>query len=169
MEKMAWGVPKWGQEDFVFPTNPDLTDILGRTYLNFEKRDFCHFLDPKVLDFQVPRFPRFGLGKAGLGPWAELLHIWGPLVLLLLHTVYRQPRYWNWYWGARHHPVSMQSCVSSYGFTQRMSVRSRQIPDMYSWRTDAWSRHTDKKHKMEGSGCFFRQNNALLAKQIIQL
>ena len=51
MEKMAWDGPKWGPGGF-FPTNPDLADV-----------------DPKVLDFQVPRFPKFGLGRAGLGPW----------------------------------------------------------------------------------------------------
>ena len=55
MEKMAWGGPKWGREDF-FPTNPDLANILGRTDLNFEIFFFFHFLDPKILDFQVPKF-----------------------------------------------------------------------------------------------------------------
>ena len=35
MEKIAWDGPKWGQED-LFPTNPDLADILGRTDLIFE-------------------------------------------------------------------------------------------------------------------------------------
>ena len=54
MEKMAWDGPKWGQEDF-FPTNPDLADILGRTDLDFETFHFFDFLDPKFLDFQVPR------------------------------------------------------------------------------------------------------------------
>ena len=68
MEKMAWDGPKWGQEDF-FPTNPDLADILGRTDLEFEHFHLFHFVDPKFLDFQVPRFPKFGLGRAGLGPW----------------------------------------------------------------------------------------------------
>ena len=68
MEKMAWDGPKWGQEDF-FPTNPDLDDILGRTDLEFENLHFFHFVDPKILDFQAPRFPKFGLGCAGLGPW----------------------------------------------------------------------------------------------------
>ena len=60
------GLPKWGQEDF-FPTNSDLADILGRTDLEFENFHFSHFVDPKILDFQVPRFPKFGLGRAGLG------------------------------------------------------------------------------------------------------
>ena len=68
MEKMAWDGPKWGQEDF-FPTNPDLADILGRTDLEFENFHSLHFVDPKFLDFQVPRFPKFGLGRARLGPW----------------------------------------------------------------------------------------------------
>ena len=39
------------------PTNPDLADILGKTDLDFENFDFSYFLDPKFLDFQVPRFP----------------------------------------------------------------------------------------------------------------
>ena len=39
----------------MFPTNPDLADILGRTDLDFETFHFFDFLDPKFLDFQVPR------------------------------------------------------------------------------------------------------------------
>ena len=35
MEKLGPDGPKWGQEDFC-PTNPDLADILGRTYFNFD-------------------------------------------------------------------------------------------------------------------------------------
>ena len=35
MEKKASDGPKWVQEN-IFPTNPDLADILGRTDLNFE-------------------------------------------------------------------------------------------------------------------------------------
>ena len=62
------GWPKWGRE-FFFPTNPDLADILGRTDLNFETFYVFHFLDPKFLDFQVPRYLKSGLGRAGLGPW----------------------------------------------------------------------------------------------------
>ena len=67
MEKMASDGPKWGQEDF-FPTNPDLADILGRTDLDFENFYFFDFLDPKFLDFQVPRFPKSGPGQARAGP-----------------------------------------------------------------------------------------------------
>ena len=81
MEKMAWDGPKWGREDF-FPANPGLANILGRTDLDFEDLYFFHFLDPQILDFQVPRFPKSGLGPggplgwAGLGPWAG----WAPRV-----------------------------------------------------------------------------------------
>ena len=56
MENIAWDGTKWGQEDF-FPTNPDLANILGRTDLDVENSYFFHLLDPKFLDFQVPRFP----------------------------------------------------------------------------------------------------------------
>ena len=56
MGKMAWDGPKWDQEDFV-STNPDLADILGRKDLDFENYYSFAFLDPKILDFQVPRFP----------------------------------------------------------------------------------------------------------------
>ena len=42
MEKIAWDGPKWGQED-LFPTNPDLADILGRTDLDFENLYFLDF------------------------------------------------------------------------------------------------------------------------------
>ena len=63
MEKMAWDGPKWGREDF-FLANPGLANILGRMDLDFEDFYFFHFLDPKFLDFQVPRFPKSGLGRA---------------------------------------------------------------------------------------------------------
>ena len=66
----AWDGLKWGQEDCV-PTNPDLADILGRTDLEFEDFHFFHLVDPKFLHFQVPRFPKFGLGRAWLGPWGK--------------------------------------------------------------------------------------------------
>ena len=55
MEKMASDGPKWGQED-VFPTNPDLANILGRTFFDFDNLLLFYFLDPKFLDFQVPDF-----------------------------------------------------------------------------------------------------------------
>ena len=42
---------------FFFPTNPDLADILDRTYLDFEHFYFLDVLDPTFLDFQVPRSP----------------------------------------------------------------------------------------------------------------
>ena len=57
-----------GPGSFV-PTNPDLVDILGRTDLEFENFYFVRFLDPKFLDFQVPRYLKSGLGRTGLGPW----------------------------------------------------------------------------------------------------
>ena len=69
MEKACDGT-KWGQEDS-FPTSPDLANILGRTDLDFENFYFFEFLDPKFLDFQVPRFPESGpwpgLGRARPG------------------------------------------------------------------------------------------------------
>ena len=60
MEKSAWDGPKWVPRG-LFPANPDLADILGRTDLSFEKFDFLELSDPKFLDFQVPRSsnPRF--------------------------------------------------------------------------------------------------------------
>ena len=48
--------PQIGPGGF-FPTNPDLADILGRTDLDFENVYLIYFLDPKFLDFQVPRSP----------------------------------------------------------------------------------------------------------------
>ena len=45
------------------PSDPDLADILGRTDLDSENFDFFDSPDPKFLDFQVPRFPKFGLGR----------------------------------------------------------------------------------------------------------
>ena len=63
MEKMAWDGPKWGQDD-VFPTNPDLANILGRADLNFEHFRFFDVLEPKFLDFQVPRSPKFQVHRS---------------------------------------------------------------------------------------------------------
>ena len=61
MEK-TWDGPKWGREDF-FPTNPHLADILGRTDLDFESFYFTDLLDPKFLDFQVPRSPKSKISR----------------------------------------------------------------------------------------------------------
>ena len=58
-----------GQE-FV-PTNLDLGDILGGADFDVENLYFGIGLDSKFPDFQVLRFPKFGLGQAGLGPWAR--------------------------------------------------------------------------------------------------
>ena len=56
IEKIASDGPKWGQED-LFPTNPDLVDILGRTDLDFANSDVLECLNPKFPDLQVPDFP----------------------------------------------------------------------------------------------------------------
>ena len=59
----------------IFPTNPDLADILGRTDLDVENFYFSVLLDSEFLDFQVPRFPDFQ--KSGLGQaWAEWGRAW---------------------------------------------------------------------------------------------
>ena len=42
-----------GARIIVFPTNPELADILGRADLDFEIFYFFDLLDPKFLDFQV--------------------------------------------------------------------------------------------------------------------
>ena len=54
MEKMSEKAPN-GAGRICVPTDPDLADILGRTDLNFENVYPFDFLDPKFLDFQVPR------------------------------------------------------------------------------------------------------------------
>ena len=52
----------------MFPANPDLADVLGRTDLDFERFDFLFFR------FQISGFPSPQISKiwpwAGLGPWA---------------------------------------------------------------------------------------------------
>ena len=59
--------PKWGRE-VLFPANPDLADILGRTDFDFEIV-FFDLLGSKISKFPGPRFPNFQ--KSGLGPaWA---------------------------------------------------------------------------------------------------
>ena len=66
---MEW--PQMGPGVFLFPTNPDLADILGRTDLDFENLCFFDFLDPKFLDFQVPRFP-----NSQIEAWARPGRTW---------------------------------------------------------------------------------------------
>ena len=70
MEKMAWDGPKWGREGF-FLANPGLANILGRMDLDFENFYFPIFLDPKFLDFQVPRFP-----NSQIEAWARPGRTW---------------------------------------------------------------------------------------------
>ena len=41
---MAWGGPKWGRE-VLFPANPDLANILGRTNFDFESFQFLDLLE----------------------------------------------------------------------------------------------------------------------------
>ena len=56
---MAWDGPKWDQEDFF---------LLIQTLPTFCFENFSfYFLDPKFLDFQVPRFPKSGPGQAWAG------------------------------------------------------------------------------------------------------
>ena len=57
---------------FCFPTDLDLADILGRMDFDFENFYFFIFLDSKFLDFQVPRYLKSRLGRAGLGGSAVL-------------------------------------------------------------------------------------------------
>ena len=54
---------KWGRE-VLFPTNPDLADMLGDMDFDFDNCMFLCFLDSKFLNFQVPKFPTSGLGWA---------------------------------------------------------------------------------------------------------
>ena len=62
MEKIAWDDPKWGPRG-LFPANPDLADILGRTVLDVENFNFGVFWDSKFLDFQVPRSPNSQISR----------------------------------------------------------------------------------------------------------
>ena len=53
---------------FLFPTNPDLDDILGDTDFKFENLYFCIVLDPRFLDFQIPGFPDSSLSSSYICP-----------------------------------------------------------------------------------------------------
>ena len=64
--KIVWNGPKRGRGGF-FPANPDRADIFGDMDLDSEKFNFRYLLDSKFVDFQVPRFPKSGLGRA----WAS--------------------------------------------------------------------------------------------------
>ena len=77
MEKRASDGPKWGRED-LFPTNPDLADILGRTDLNSENFHFFDLLNPKKSGFPGPQISQIwpGPGRAwtlGVGVRCRLL------------------------------------------------------------------------------------------------
>ena len=61
MEKIAWDGPKWGREG-LFPTNPDLANILGDMDLDV---DNYHFL---FLGFQLYGFPGSQISKIWPGP-----------------------------------------------------------------------------------------------------
>ena len=63
MGKIASDGPKLGQDIF-FPTNLGLADILGRRDLNIDNFHFFCFLDPNILDFQVPRSPNFWISRS---------------------------------------------------------------------------------------------------------
>ena len=57
--------PKWGRED-VFPTNPDLAHILGRTDFDFENFYFLDFLGPHLGP---------GLGPPWARAWSTLTDV----------------------------------------------------------------------------------------------
>ena len=65
---MVWDGPKWGGREGIFPANPDLADVLGDTYLILRMFILLMFLDSKVLDVQVSRFPKIWPGPGGA--WA---------------------------------------------------------------------------------------------------
>ena len=68
--KNALNGMKWGQED-LFPTNPDLPDILGDTDFDFEKFHFWDCFGSQISRFPGSRFPHFQ--KSGQGQaWAGL-------------------------------------------------------------------------------------------------
>ena len=63
MEKIAWDGPKWGRE-VIFPANPDLADILGRTDL-----DIFYFYIYWIPNFWISRFQISKIWPlAGFGP-----------------------------------------------------------------------------------------------------
>ena len=67
--KKMLGMAPNGAGKVFFLANPDLANILGDMDLDFENfHFFSFFLDSKFLDFQVPRFPKSGPGRAWAGP-----------------------------------------------------------------------------------------------------
>ena len=81
MEKIASDGPRWGREG-LFPANPDLADILGRTDLDFENFYFLELFGSQISGLG-PLGPSLGpptwapRGPTHLGPtWAHPL---GPL------------------------------------------------------------------------------------------
>ena len=66
MEKLPGMAPN-GAGKVIFPANPDLADILGRTDFDFGYFHFVDCLDPEFLDLQVPRFQKSG--PAGFEPF----------------------------------------------------------------------------------------------------
>ena len=66
-----------GTLEFLFPTNLDLADILGRTDLDFENIHVLDFVDPKFLDFQVCRSSNFWISRS---PDLEIPRFPGPQI-----------------------------------------------------------------------------------------
>ena len=64
MEKMAWDGRKWAPRG-IFPANPDLADILGRTDLNFEN---FHVLICWIPNLWISRSPDFQIPRPRPGP-----------------------------------------------------------------------------------------------------
>ena len=50
-----------------FPANSDLADVLDDMNLDFDNFHCEYFLDSEFLDFQVPRIPKSGPGRAWAG------------------------------------------------------------------------------------------------------
>ena len=71
------GMDPNGARRIFVPTNPDLADMLGRKDLNFENLYVFDCLDPKFLDFQVPRSPNFWIPRS---PDLQISGFPGPLI-----------------------------------------------------------------------------------------
>ena len=82
--------PKWGRE-VLFPTNPDLADILGRTDFDFDI--FLIFWKPLTADYVAAG--AFSFSRKMAPVFLEALNLWVRCRRRLFFPQKRDPYFWK--------------------------------------------------------------------------